>query len=198
MECYEPVNNQANQQTLKLLDCDSRSAAVGARNAPLGWTEVMSTQQSGPRVGLRPFQNSAASTALVPRLFCVERPSQRRCSSAASTSPWAMAMLVIVAPETPSTSALRYPIPYRCFYSRNIDNLFMAGRCISVTHQSLGTTRVQKTCGMIGEAVGHAATICVQKKCDPRKVYERYWPEMEALLNLPGETRLPDKAANRN
>ncbi len=31
-----------------------------------------------------------------------------------------------------------YPIPYRCFYSRNIDNLFMAGRCISVTHEALG------------------------------------------------------------
>ncbi|MCA9187000.1 MAG: FAD-dependent oxidoreductase, partial [Planctomycetales bacterium] len=42
-----------------------------------------------------------------------------------------------------------YPVPYRCFYSRNIENLFMAGRCISVTHEALGTTRVMKTCGMM-------------------------------------------------
>ena len=38
-----------------------------------------------------------------------------------------------------------YPVPYRCFYSRNISNLFMAGRCISVTHEALGTVRVKKT-----------------------------------------------------
>ena len=47
-----------------------------------------------------------------------------------------------------------YPIPYRCFYSRNIDNLFMAGRNISVTHVALGTIRVMRTTGMMGEVVG--------------------------------------------
>ncbi len=82
-----------------------------------------------------------------------------------------------------------YPVPYRCFYSRNIDNLFMAGRCISVTHQALGTTRVMKTCGMIGEVVGKASSICVQHNCLPRNVYERYWPEMDVLLKLPGKAR---------
>ncbi len=43
-----------------------------------------------------------------------------------------------------------YPIPYRCLYSRNIDNLFMAGRNISVTHVALGTIRVMRTTGMNG------------------------------------------------
>ncbi|MGA1130584.1 MAG: FAD-dependent oxidoreductase, partial [Chthoniobacterales bacterium] len=52
-----------------------------------------------------------------------------------------------------------YPVPYRCFYSKDIDNLFMAGRCISVTHEALGTVRVMKTCGMMGEIVGMAAAI---------------------------------------
>ena len=45
-------------------------------------------------------------------------------------------------------------VPYRCFYSRNIDNLFMAGRGISVTHEALGPVRVQATTGMMGEVVG--------------------------------------------
>ncbi len=80
-----------------------------------------------------------------------------------------------------------YPVPYRCFYSRNIDNLFMAGRCISVTHEALGTTRVMKTCGMMGEVVGRAASICIQRECDPRDVYEQYWNEMDKLLKLPGK-----------
>ncbi|MFK7734922.1 MAG: FAD-dependent oxidoreductase, partial [Pirellulaceae bacterium] len=82
-----------------------------------------------------------------------------------------------------------YPVPYRCFYSRNIENLFMAGRCISVTHEALGTTRVMRTCGMMGEVVGRAASICVAKNCLPRDVYTQYWPEMDKLLNLPGKAR---------
>ena len=83
--------------------------------------------------------------------------------------------------------AYGYPVPYRCFYSRNIPNLFMAGRCISVTHQALGTVRVMKTCGMMGEVVGRAASICTAHDCLPRDVYEDHWPEMVELLNLPGK-----------
>ncbi len=80
-----------------------------------------------------------------------------------------------------------YPVPYRCFYSRNVPNLFMAGRCISVTHQALGTVRVMQTCGMMGEVVGKAASICTQRGCLPRDVYEGYWSEMVKLLHLPGK-----------
>ncbi|MCA9035911.1 MAG: FAD-dependent oxidoreductase [Planctomycetaceae bacterium] len=80
-----------------------------------------------------------------------------------------------------------YPVPYRCFYSRNIENLFMAGRNISVTHEALGTTRVMKTCGMMGEVVGRAASLCVLHECQPRDVYNRYLAELIDLLNLPGK-----------
>jgi hypothetical protein len=82
-----------------------------------------------------------------------------------------------------------YPVPYRCFYSRNIDNLFMAGRDISVTHEALGTVRVMKTGGMMGEVAGKAASICVEHGCTPRQVYERHWEEMKRLMNLPGAVR---------
>lgn len=80
-----------------------------------------------------------------------------------------------------------YPIPYRCFYSRNVENLFMAGRCISVTHEALGTVRVMKTCGMMGEVVGRAASICIQRDCLPREVYNRYLDDLIELINLPGK-----------
>jgi hypothetical protein len=82
-----------------------------------------------------------------------------------------------------------YPVPYRCFYSRNIPNLFMAGRDVSVTHEALGTVRVMKTGGMIGEVVGKAASICVKNQCSPREVYERYFNELKELMNLKGVTR---------
>ncbi|QDT03297.1 tRNA uridine 5-carboxymethylaminomethyl modification enzyme MnmG [Rubripirellula lacrimiformis] len=82
-----------------------------------------------------------------------------------------------------------YPVPYRCFYSRNIDNLFMAGRCISVTHEALGTVRVMKTCGMMGEVVGKAASICAINQCSPRDVYADHLGELLTLLELPGKAR---------
>lgn len=82
-----------------------------------------------------------------------------------------------------------YPVPYRCFYSRNVENLFMAGRCVSVTHEALGTVRVMKTCGMMGEVVGKAASICVKHNCLPRDVYASYLPELTELVKLPGKAR---------
>jgi len=82
-----------------------------------------------------------------------------------------------------------YPVPYRCFYSRNITNLFMAGRNVSVTHEALGTVRVMKTGGMMGEVVGKAAAICSQKNCEPRDVAEKYLSDLKELLVLPGKAR---------
>jgi hypothetical protein len=75
-----------------------------------------------------------------------------------------------------------YWVPYRCLYSRNIDNLFMAGRDISVTHEALGTVRVMRTTGMMGEVVGMAAAICKQKDTNPRGVYEKHLAELQNLM----------------
>ncbi|MBQ1454877.1 MAG: FAD-dependent oxidoreductase [Thermoguttaceae bacterium] len=75
-----------------------------------------------------------------------------------------------------------YAIPYRCFYSRNISNLFMAGRDISVTHAALGTIRVMRTGGMMGEVVGMAASVCKAHDAEPRDVYQRYFGELQELM----------------
>jgi hypothetical protein len=74
-----------------------------------------------------------------------------------------------------------YPIPYRCLYSRNIRNLMMAGRNISVTHVALGTTRVMRTCGMMGELAGMAASLCKKHNTDPRGVYLHHLDELKEL-----------------
>ncbi|WP_434019651.1 FAD-dependent oxidoreductase, partial [Parabacteroides goldsteinii] len=76
-----------------------------------------------------------------------------------------------------------YPVPYRCLYSRNIDNLFMAGRNISVTHVALGTVRVMRTGGMMGEVVGMAASLCRKHQTLPRGVYEKYLPDLQVLMS---------------
>ena len=75
-----------------------------------------------------------------------------------------------------------YPIPYRCFYSRNVPNLFMAGRDISVSHVALGTTRLMRTHGMMGEVVGLAAAVCFENACRPRAVYERHFDRLKAKM----------------
>jgi FAD dependent oxidoreductase len=83
-----------------------------------------------------------------------------------------------------------YWAPYRSLYSRNIKNLFMAGRCISVTKSGLGPVRVMKTCGMMGEVVGKAAAVCIQKNAVPRQVYTDHLPALQALLKLDGKARI--------
>ncbi len=75
-----------------------------------------------------------------------------------------------------------YWVPYRTLYSRNIENLFMAGRNISVTHEALGPVRVMKTTGMMGEIVGMAAWICLERGVSPRGVYEQHLEELKALM----------------
>jgi len=75
-----------------------------------------------------------------------------------------------------------YAVPYRCLYSRNISNMFMAGRCISVTHVALGTVRVMRTGGMMGEVVGMAASICKKNNALPRDVYEDHLGELKKLM----------------
>lgn len=61
-----------------------------------------------------------------------------------------------------------YQIPYRSLYSRNIYNLFFAGRIISATHVAFGSTRVMATSAYTGQAVGMAAAIATNNKANPR------------------------------
>jgi hypothetical protein len=61
-----------------------------------------------------------------------------------------------------------YAIPYRCHFSKNINNLFLAGRIISATHVAFGSTRVMVTCAAGGQAVGIAAAVCREKGLNPR------------------------------
>lgn len=63
-----------------------------------------------------------------------------------------------------------YGIPYRCLYSKNINNLFCGGRCISVTHAALSSTRVIGTCMSTAQATGTAAAMAIQKNLMPHDI----------------------------
>ena len=85
-----------------------------------------------------------------------------------------------------------YAIPYRCLYSRDVPNLFMAGRDISVTHVALGSVRVMRTCAMMGEVVGMAAAVCCRRGLMPRDVYTTWFQDLVELMKKgTGRTDVP-------
>jgi len=82
-----------------------------------------------------------------------------------------------------------YAVPYRTLYSRNIPNLFMAGRNISVERDALGTIRVMKTIGMMGVTIGRAAALATVRDCSPREIYTDHLDEVKSLWKHPGDKR---------
>ena len=97
-----------------------------------------------------------------------------------------------------------YGITYRALYSKNIPNLFFAGRNISVSHAALSSTRVMATCATLGQACGTAAAIAIEKKISPREVGNKHIKLLQQTLMeddcfLPGFKReipkLSQKAA---
>lgn len=81
-----------------------------------------------------------------------------------------------------------YGIPYRCFYSKNINNLFIAGRIISATHVAFGSSRVMATSAHGGQAVGMAAKVCIEKGLLPRQLLEeRYITSLQQELLKTGQ-----------
>lgn len=95
--------------------------------------------------------------------------------------------------EYPARSAGKpFWIPYRCLYSRNLSNLLMAGRNISVKHEALGAVRVMRTCGTEGEIIGMAASLCRKHDTAPRTIYEKHLTELHELMRR-GVGKLPGR-----
>ncbi len=91
-----------------------------------------------------------------------------------------------------------YGIPFRCLYSVNVPNLLFAGRNISASHLALSSTRVMKTCALMGQAAGTAAALCIRYGCRPATISTEHVSELQRLLLedgclLPGHLRhVPD------
>lgn len=75
-----------------------------------------------------------------------------------------------------------YTIPYRCYYSRNVENLMMAGRDISASKMAFSSVRVMGTCAIGGQAVGTAAAMAVHYGCTPRELGKVHIKELQQTL----------------
>jgi len=69
-----------------------------------------------------------------------------------------------------NNSVSQFYIPYRCLIPKNVDNLLVAGRCISTSHNAFLYTRNISTCMSLGEASSIAASICCKKNILPRNL----------------------------
>ncbi|VGO18721.1 hypothetical protein SCARR_00774 [Pontiella sulfatireligans] len=87
-----------------------------------------------------------------------------------------------------------YEIPYRSLFSKDVSNLLFAGRNVSVTHVALSSTRVMATCSTMGQAVGTAAALCVQKGITPRELGEKHIAELQEQLML-DDAYIPNRPA---
>ena len=63
-----------------------------------------------------------------------------------------------------------YDIRYGCVVARDVDNLLMAGRCISAEHEAQGSLRIQQTCMATGQAAGAAAALSLKHGVTPRQL----------------------------
>ncbi len=86
----------------------------------------------------------------------------------------------------------QYYIPYRSLYSKNINNLFMAGRNFSTSHAGLGGPRVMRTTGQMGAAVGLAASLCKKYDVNPREIYTGYLNEYLNLIETQKYIKIPE------
>ena len=77
-----------------------------------------------------------------------------------------------------------------------IPNMFMAGRNVSVSHEALGTVRVIRTGGMMGEVVGYAAALCRKYEILPRALYEAHLEEFMTGLRAIPRRKLTELVAN--
>ena len=86
-----------------------------------------------------------------------------------------------------------YCVPYRALYSQNVENLFFAGRNISMTHMAMSSIRVMATCALLGQAVGTAAALAAKYGSDPHGIYLWHMEELQDIL-MDRDCYLPGKA----
>ena len=89
-----------------------------------------------------------------------------------------------------------FDIPYRSLVPLKIDNLLMAGRCISSDRYAQSALRIGGTCMSTGEAAGIAAAISIQEKVKPRELdgkLVRQVLEKGGVVIRPEESSIPEK-----
>lgn len=156
-ECYSKAEHIGLQQTRTILQL-LREYLPGCRNAfPIA---------SGHTIGLRETYHIEGDI-----LLCADDLlSGRRFDDAVAMGGYHLDI------HSPDTQGLVthfppcYEIPYRCMLPKGIDNLLVAGRCISATQEAQASIRVIPILGALGEAAGEAAALAQKSGRDLREI----------------------------
>jgi hypothetical protein len=83
-------------------------------------------------------------------------------------SPWPIELHAGAKPRVEWLLEDFYEVPYGCFVPQRGEGLLVAGRCLSAQHEAVASARVTAQCFSYGHAIGHAAAMCLEARCEPR------------------------------
>ncbi len=172
----ESITEDLNKYIYGVWDYIKNSGAHGAENFALTWVGIVP--------GIRESRRLTGDYVLNEKDIC----SNRIFDDAVAYGGWPMEerLLTGVFNDGPPMPNINFPgaytLPYRCYYSKNIENLMMAGRNISTTKMAASSTSVMGTCSVGGQAVGTAAALAIKYNCTPREVALHIDELQQALL----------------
>lgn len=162
---YETIKDELMKWAFGIWDHIKNKGDHGAENYELVWV--------GALPGKRESRRLTGDYVLIEQ----DLLEGRIFEDAVAYGGWPMDMHIPGGLETPVNEPTQYfqlkdmyTIPYRSLYSKNINNLFIAGRAMSCSKMAFGSIRVMATTGVMGQAAGTAAALAIEKKISPREV----------------------------
>jgi hypothetical protein len=126
--------------------------------------EASWVNDSGVQVGVRQTRQGRGVALL--RNEDVVRGT--KSNDAIARSPWPIELHAGAKPRVEWLLNDYYEVPYGCFVPQRGEGLLFAGRCLSAQHEAVASARVTAQCFSYGHAIGHAAAMCLEARCEPR------------------------------
>ncbi|KXU82585.1 FAD-dependent oxidoreductase [Paraburkholderia monticola] len=121
---------------------------------------------TGVQVGVRQTRQVEG----VAKLMNADVVGARKFSDGIARSPWPIELHAGAKPKVEWVLDDFYEVPYGCFVPSRGEGLLVAGRCLSAEHEAVASARVTAQCFSYGHAIGHAATLAVRERIEPRNV----------------------------
>ena len=115
----------------------------------------------------------------------------RKSADGIARSPWPIELHAGARPRVEWLLNDCYDVPFGCFVPQRGEGLLFAGRCLSAQHEAVASARVTAQCFAYGHAIGHAAAMCIEARCEPRALRGA---DVRARLNADG-ARLGEAAS---
>jgi hypothetical protein len=130
----------------------------------LAGCEASFVNDTGVQVGVRQTRQAQGMKML--RNEDVVRGT--KCADGIARSPWPIELHAGAKPRVEWLLDDYYEVPYGCFVPERGEGLLVAGRCLSAQHEAVASARVTAQCFSYGQAIGHAAVMCIEAGCEPR------------------------------